>query len=101
MRLTLALLLAPLLLGGPRCERCQRNPNGRIHRDSTARYAFRSENPCPVTGDTRGACPGYVIDHVRPLACGGADEPSNMQWQSRIAAREKDRWERQACGKQE
>ena len=26
-----------------------------------------------------GACPGYVIDHVRPLACGGLDAPDNMQ----------------------
>jgi len=26
--------------------------------------------------------PGHVVDHVVPLACGGADAPSNMQWQS-------------------
>jgi hypothetical protein len=25
---------------------------------------------------------GYIIDYVNPLACGGADDPSNMQWQT-------------------
>jgi hypothetical protein len=30
----------------------------------------------------RGACPGYVIDHINPLECGGADAPFNMQWQT-------------------
>jgi len=32
--------------------------------------------------------PGYVIDHVIPLACGGEDAPSNMQWQTAAEARE-------------
>jgi hypothetical protein len=41
-----------------------------------------------------------VIDHVRPLACGGRDEPDNMQWQTRAAARAKDRVERAMCGGQ-
>ncbi len=40
----------------------------------------------------RQACPGYVID-VRALACGGADVPTNMQWQTVAAAKEKDKWE--------
>jgi hypothetical protein len=34
-----------------------------------------------------------VIDHVTPLACGGADVPSNMQWQTIEEAKAKDRWE--------
>jgi len=25
---------------------------------------------------------GYVIDHIKPLECGGADDPSNMQWRT-------------------
>ena len=44
-----------------------------------------------------GPCGGYVIDHVVPLACGGADAPSNMQWQTVVEAKVKDRWERQGC----
>jgi hypothetical protein len=38
--------------------------------------------------------PGYVVDHIKPLECGGADVPSNMQWQTRAEARAKDRTER-------
>jgi hypothetical protein len=35
-----------------------------------------------------------VIDHVRPLECGGADDPRNMQWQTAAAAKAKDKTER-------
>jgi hypothetical protein len=34
-----------------------------------------------------------VVDHVRALKHGGADDVSNMQWQTRAAAKAKDRWE--------
>jgi hypothetical protein len=64
--------------------------DGKIKRSSGARAAFVRQNPCPSTGRTRGACPGYVVDHVAALACGGADHPSNMQWQSAAAAKAKD-----------
>jgi hypothetical protein len=40
---------------------------------------------------------GYVVDHIVPLACGGADMPSNMQWQTAVAAKAKDRVERAGC----
>jgi hypothetical protein len=42
----------------------------------------------------RGACHGYVIDHIDPLECGGADAPFNMQWQTTAEGKAKDRWER-------
>jgi hypothetical protein len=58
-----------------------------------ARRAFRAEHPCPATGTTTGACPGYVIDHVIALKRGGPDEPGNMQWQTKAEARAKDRIE--------
>jgi hypothetical protein len=54
-------------------------------------------HPCPSTGKTRGACPGYVVDHVTPLCAGGADRPWNMQWQTVSAAKIKDRDERAQC----
>jgi hypothetical protein len=38
-----------------------------------------------------------VIDHINPLACGGPDSPSNMQWQTKEAAKAKDKWERAGC----
>jgi hypothetical protein len=43
------------------------------HRGRAARADFQRSHPCPATGRTSGACPGYVVDHVKPLACGGAD----------------------------
>ena len=70
-----------------------RDANRKIKRSSSARHAFQREHPCPSTGQARGACPGYVIDHINPLKRGGADAPANMQWQTREAAKEKDKWE--------
>jgi hypothetical protein len=69
----------------------------RAPRSPAAKAAFQRENPCPSTGQRRGACPGYVIDHVDPLCNGGADDSSNMQWQTVEAAKVKDHAERQLC----
>jgi hypothetical protein len=71
----------------------QRDENGRIVRSQAAKDAFKRAHPCPSTGRTTGPCPGYVIDHIQALKHGGADDPSNMQWQTKEAAKEKDRWE--------
>lgn len=51
-----------------------------VKRDRAQVRAFRAENPCPATGSTRGACPGWHVDHVIALCAGGADRPENMQW---------------------
>ena len=67
------------------------------HRSPRARAEFVRMHPCPATGKPRGACPGWVVDHVVALACGGADHPGNMQWQTVEAAKAKDRWERKGC----
>ena len=53
-----------------------------VSRSAAARRAFVKSNACPSTGHTKGKCPGYHVDHIVPLACGGADAPSNMQWLS-------------------
>lgn len=52
----------------------------RTPRDQAQVRAFRNENPCPVTGRTRGACPGWHVDHIIALCAGGEDHPRNMQW---------------------
>jgi hypothetical protein len=69
----------------------------RTVRSAAARRAFRRWQPCPATGSVKGPCPGYVIDHIKPLACGGADAPDNMQWQTTSDAKAKDAVERRGC----
>ena len=69
----------------------------RIHRSTAAKHEFQREHPCPSTGQRRGRCPGYVIDHVRRLCAGGPDRPDNMQWQTVADAKAKDWVERRMC----
>lgn len=57
-----------------------RDARGDIARSTAARAAFVRVHPCPSTGEVTGACPGWSVDHVIPLAVGGADDPINMQW---------------------
>ena len=76
-----------------KCATCARDSHGKIKRSPEAKRTFQRSHPCPSTGRTSGACPGYVIDHVQPLKHGGADAPSNMQWQTVAAAKAKDKVE--------
>lgn len=66
---------------------------GRLTRSKVATRQFEKSHPCPSTGRTSGGCAGYVIDNVVPLKRGGADSPSNMEWQTIEAAKAKDRIE--------
>lgn len=76
VQLTQALLLALALLPTlPLAEP--------IKRDRGQVRAFRAVHPCPATGLTKGACPGFHVDHIKPLCAGGADHPSNFQWITR------------------
>jgi hypothetical protein len=68
-----------------------RTGTGRIARSQGAKHIFEVQ-----TGYPQGR-PGYVVDHITPLACGGADRPSNMQWQTVADAKAKDKTERIAC----
>lgn len=66
-------------------------------RSTKAKTEFKQLHPCPSTGHPKGACPGWIIDHVTALACGGYDRPENMQWQTVEDAKAKDKWERLDC----
>lgn len=79
----LGLLLALAAFAGPR--------------SAAERLAFQRENPCPSTGQRRGSCPGYVIDHIEPLCAGGRDHRSNMQYQTVADGLTKDRDEWRLC----
>jgi 5-methylcytosine-specific restriction endonuclease McrA len=71
-----------------------RSRQGRYRRSTTAKNNFKREHPCPSNGRSSGSCPGYVIDHINPLECGGADAPFNMQWQTIADGKAKDKTER-------
>jgi len=67
------------------------NSGGRIKRSEAAKDEFMRE-----TGHPHG-WPGHVVDHRVPLACGGADAASNVQWQTTQEAKAKDKVEREGC----
>lgn len=49
-------------------------------RDPAVAREFQRLHPCPATGSTVGACPGWERDHILPLCQGGADTVANMRW---------------------
>lgn len=69
------------------CKTCPRDEHGKIKRNEAAKKAFMKQ-----TGYPNGR-PGYVVDHIIPLECGGADDPSNMQWQTVAEGKAKDETE--------
>ncbi len=80
------------------CITCARDADGHIVHSKAAETAFERLHPCPVAS-VGNSCPGYVIDHITPLACGGEDTNNNMQWQTVAEGKAKDEWERKACGR--
>jgi hypothetical protein len=86
------------------CGKPIRTASGEISRSVVRIAEFRSIHPCPVTGKSVGSCPGWSIDHIIPLACGGCDKVFNMQWLPNYIKNtsnkySKDRWERKVYGK--
>ena len=65
----------------------ERDKRGRIRRNGWAVTEFKR-----MTGWPNGR-PGYEVDHIVLLARGGADKPSNMQWLTIPAHKEKTRTE--------
>lgn len=66
-------------------------------RSHTQRANFVKAHPCPATGKTKGACPNWVVDHIKPICAGGVDAPSNMQWQRFSESKIKDKEEMKLC----
>jgi rRNA maturation protein Nop10 len=66
-------------------------------RSAALRAEFVRLNPCPATGQSRGACPGYQVDHRLALCAGGTDYPSNMQWLSEADHKAKTRADVGVC----
>lgn len=99
-----AALIAALTLGNPPIGAARGGHAGyhggwhsrhssRIHRSREEKHQFEV-----MTGHPHG-WPGHVVDHIIPLACGGADAPSNMQWETVADGKAKDKWERKGCKK--
>jgi hypothetical protein len=72
-------------------------PSEATMRSHAVKAEFRRMNPCPSTGRTRGACPGYQVDHREALICGGLDEVDNLQWLSVEDHKAKTRVEVKLC----
>lgn len=81
------------------CGPPERTADGRIKRSREVIRAYRRLYPCPATGQSAGPCPGWAINHTIPLASGGCDAVSNLDWmptaiKSCARAECRDRWER-------
>lgn len=81
--------------GGPP----ERYADGSIKRSTAVLREFQRIHPCPATGLRTGRCPGWQLDHVLPLICGGSDTIENLQWlpveiKTCAGTKCKDRWER-------
>lgn len=66
-------------------------------RDPEVRRAFMKLHPCPSTGKTKGACPGWQVDHIIPLCFYGVDATWNMGWKTVRDHREKTKLDVKVC----
>jgi len=57
-----------------------------LERSKAVKDAFKRGNPCPSTGKTNGAFPGYVVDHINALGSIGIFCASNRYQCFRSAA---------------
>ena len=79
--------------GGKSIHSARHEKHSRIERSAEAKRDFMRQSGYPHGRK------GYVVDHIVPLACGGPEFPSNMQWQTKAEAKAKDKWERKGCSR--
>ena len=70
-----------------------------VARSRAQKRLFAATHLCPSSHRYGLPCPGNVIDHIDPLACGGPDLASNMQYQTLAEGLAKDKVERIGCNK--
>lgn len=87
----------PSIPGGPTHCVIQRDQHGKIARSRDTLKAFVKDHVCPATGLHSTHCPGFILDHRRPLCACGKDEPANLQWQTLQDSHRKDRLEDALC----
>jgi hypothetical protein len=63
---------------------------GKVAPSAAAVHEFREKHPCPTSGHSWGACPGYVVNHIKPPCKGGLDVAANLQWQTHTEANRRD-----------
>ena len=68
-----------------------RDANRAIERSAAARRAFME-----ATGFPNGRL-GWLIEHIIPIACGGADDATNMQWRTKTEAALRNGTQRAPC----
>jgi 5-methylcytosine-specific restriction endonuclease McrA len=97
MRRLFSIVLAVVMLANP-CFAAGRSSHAqnharlqRLHRSAAAKHEFWRESGHPH------GWPGHIVDHIVPLACGGADAQTNMQWEAVAEPKAKDKWERRGC----
>lgn len=73
--------------GSKKAPGAKRDSHGKIARSEKAKKDFMKQSGYP------NGRPGYVVDHIVPLKRGGSDSPGNMQWQTKGAAKAKDKVE--------
>ena|ERR1700674_1827331 len=100
MRRTLVLLLATCLATGSAVLGQSQSRNSSSAKSTKAEPYSKSAAAKAVfmreSGYSHGR-PGYVVSYRKTLACGGADDPSNMEWQTIAEAKAKSKAGKQGC----
>lgn len=93
------LLLFSGTLAGQEGSASKAGGNSKAPTKNTATYSARTAAKTQFMRESgyRNGRPGYVVVYRKPLACGGADDLSNLEWLTVSEAKAKDKTERKGC----